>query len=121
MSGQSDSKSAMPWHAAYPPPSSTEPGKMTRQQVLSLLKSSDKVAGRDFVLVDLRRNDHEVRASRDLDLYPRPVFTDILFRIVGRHHSRVYQPAGPEPVSYLAHVTCHAASCQRFSRDLVLL
>lgn len=60
MATPSDNATANPWHAAYPAPSHAELGKMTRQEVLSLLKNSEKAAGRDFMLVDLRRNDHEV-------------------------------------------------------------
>ena len=46
-----------PWYAAYPPASST-PNGINRRALLQLLKQS----GEDerFVLVDLRRTDHEV-------------------------------------------------------------
>lgn len=46
-----------PWYAAYPEARS-EPESITRQQVLQLLKS-DTLLGESFVLVDLRRTDHE--------------------------------------------------------------
>lgn len=52
------------WHSAYPAPRNTEPGKMMREELLGLLKTDGKFAGRDFVLVDLRRNDHEVRLDQ---------------------------------------------------------
>ena len=49
----------IPWHAAYPNPKKQNPTPITRQEVLSMLHSAEK-PGRDFVLVDLRRSDHEV-------------------------------------------------------------
>lgn len=36
---------------------------MTRQQVLSMIKNSKNVAGDNYVLVDLRRADHEVAST----------------------------------------------------------
>lgn len=48
-----------PWHAAYPSPETTAP-TISKQEVLELLKSG-AVPGKDFLLVDVRRNDFEVR------------------------------------------------------------
>ena len=45
-----------PWHAAYPAPKTTEPGALTKEDVLGMLQRGEE----DFVLIDLRRNDHEV-------------------------------------------------------------
>lgn len=56
---------APPWHQAYPPPTVTDPPSVSRQELLQLFREG-KVAGRDFVLVDLRRNDHEVSEEHDL-------------------------------------------------------
>jgi arsenical-resistance protein 2 len=50
--------SEIPWHAAYPSPKS-KPASVSRSEVLQWFKSSDKDAPKDFILVDLRRNDHE--------------------------------------------------------------
>jgi arsenical-resistance protein 2 len=47
-----------PWYAAYPAPKS-EVVTISREEVLKMLKSTP-VEKRDFVLVDLRRNDFEV-------------------------------------------------------------
>jgi arsenical-resistance protein 2 len=47
-----------PWHAAYPAPRNAA-SWVTRQTLLSWMKKG-KVAGGDFVLVDLRRTDFEV-------------------------------------------------------------
>ncbi len=49
-----------PWYAAYPAPKSNADG-ISREEVLEMLKAGEEVAGKDFVLVDVRRNDHEVR------------------------------------------------------------
>ena len=47
-----------PWYAAYPAPKS-EAATISREEVLELLKTTP-IEKRDFVLVDLRRNDFEV-------------------------------------------------------------
>ncbi|MCJ1409510.1 hypothetical protein MMC19_003591 [Ptychographa xylographoides] len=46
-----------PWHAAYPAPKTTA-AVITRESLLSWMLEG-KVAGKDFVLVDLRRTDFE--------------------------------------------------------------
>lgn len=58
-SRESDQKPELPWHASYPPPRHENPPSITRTEVLQLFRDG-KEAGRDFVLVDLRRTDHEV-------------------------------------------------------------
>jgi len=63
-----------PWHAAYPAPKTTA-SSLTREVLLSWMQTG-KVAGKDFVLVDLRRADYEggtIRGSINLPaqtLYP---------------------------------------------------
>jgi hypothetical protein len=47
-----------PWYAAYPVPQ-TSASSITRESLLSWIKDG-KRAGKDFVLVDLRRTDYEV-------------------------------------------------------------
>jgi arsenical-resistance protein 2 len=53
-----------PWHAAYPAPRKPEQQGATREEVLAMLESQlkdqNRSGPRDFVLVDLRRTDHEV-------------------------------------------------------------
>ncbi|KAH8155734.1 uncharacterized protein LAJ45_00744 [Morchella importuna] len=53
-----------PWHASYPKPVSTAVF-LPQETVLEWMESSEKVPGRDFVLVDLRRMDHEGGTIRD--------------------------------------------------------
>ena len=48
-----------PWHAAYPTPKNRIPAIITRQEILSMLRAAGKPQ-KDFILVDLRRTDHEV-------------------------------------------------------------
>ncbi|KAK3933880.1 arsenical-resistance protein 2 [Diplogelasinospora grovesii] len=55
-----------PWCAAYAAPK-PEAATIPREEVLVMLK--ERRPGKDFVLVDLRRNDHEVRPS-NIALYP---------------------------------------------------
>ncbi|KAI0487131.1 Rhodanese-like domain-containing protein [Xylaria cf. heliscus] len=63
-----------PWHAAFPPPKTIEPASLTREEVLDKLRAGG--IGRDFILVDVRRNDYEggtVRGAINLpaqSLYP---------------------------------------------------
>ena len=54
-----EKKEEKPWHAAFPKPSSTA-SLISREELLGLMKEG-KIAGKDFVLVDLRRTDFEVR------------------------------------------------------------
>lgn len=49
---------ARPWHAAYPTPLS-QAAALPRQELLQWLEGA-KVNGKDFVLVDLRRDDYKV-------------------------------------------------------------
>lgn len=51
--------SAASWHAAFSAPIS-EPVTISREAVLDMLKASNNTVGKNFVLVDLRRTDHEV-------------------------------------------------------------
>lgn len=53
-----------PWHAAFPAPKDVELGALSREEVLEMVKGADKKDVQDFVLVDVRRNDHEVRIFR---------------------------------------------------------
>jgi hypothetical protein len=48
-----------PWHAAYPAPKSEAIG-ISQSDLLAMLEDG-KQPGKDFVLVDLRRNDYAVR------------------------------------------------------------
>lgn len=48
----------VPWHEAYPAPQSEAAG-ISQSELLAMLEDG-KEAGKDFVLVDLRRNDHAV-------------------------------------------------------------
>jgi arsenical-resistance protein 2 len=47
------------WHAVYPAPRQS-PATIQREAVLEMLRSNTDTVGTDYVLVDLRRNDHEV-------------------------------------------------------------
>lgn len=47
------------WHEKYPQPQTENPKSISKQDLLSRIKSGEQ-AGVDFLLIDLRRNDHEV-------------------------------------------------------------
>lgn len=66
-----------PWHAAYSAPSNPKPDAITREEVLNMMKSGE-VARRDFILVDLRRTDHEA-GLRHLFLPPLSKPLDYFF------------------------------------------
>ncbi|KAI9702956.1 MAG: hypothetical protein M1836_008170 [Candelina mexicana] len=72
---KSDQKPEVPWHAAYPPPRLNTPPSISHAEVLQLLRDGKRV-GRDLILIDLRRTDHEggtIRGSLNLpaqSLYP---------------------------------------------------
>ncbi|KAK4121215.1 Rhodanese-like protein [Parathielavia appendiculata] len=76
-----------PWYAAYPAPKS-EVATISREQVLELLKTTPPEK-RDFVLVDLRRNDFEggtISGSINLpaqSLYPTLRSVYALFKAAG--------------------------------------
>ncbi|KAH6641830.1 Rhodanese-like domain-containing protein [Chaetomium tenue] len=63
-----------PWYAAYPAPKS-EVVTISREEVLELLKATP-LEKRDFVLVDLRRNDFEggtIRSSLNIPAQSLPL------------------------------------------------
>jgi hypothetical protein len=59
------SQTEAPWYAAYPAAKSTA-DPICRSEVRLWLHHSMDGGPRDFVLVDLRRNDHEVRLRASL-------------------------------------------------------
>lgn len=48
----------LPWHAAYPAPRGAA-SSILREELLQWIREG-KQAGKDFLLVDLRRTDYEV-------------------------------------------------------------
>ena len=48
------------WYDAYPKPRNESPAVVAREQLLGWLQNGQK-SGADFLLVDLRRTDHEVK------------------------------------------------------------
>ncbi|KAG7289909.1 hypothetical protein NEMBOFW57_006286 [Staphylotrichum longicolle] len=74
MSTADSTPAPAPWYAAYPAPKS-EVVTISREEVLALLKATP-VEKRDFVLVDLRRNDFEggtIRGSINLPAQSLPL------------------------------------------------
>ena len=56
---KSDQNPELPWYAAYPSPRHDTSPSISRVEVLQLFRDGQE-AGRDFILIDLRRADHEV-------------------------------------------------------------
>ena len=54
-----DSKVKHPWFEAYPPPKNPQSETVTREELRQWLLEGKK-AGQEFILVDVRREDHEV-------------------------------------------------------------
>ena len=57
--GFASKEAEVPWHAAYPPPRKAEVSSVSQTELLQMFRDGQK-PGRDFILVDLRRSDHEV-------------------------------------------------------------
>lgn len=51
---------AAPWHAAYPTPKATAVSALSKSSLLSLLQEQRSSSTRNFLVVDLRKADHEV-------------------------------------------------------------
>lgn len=72
-----------PWHAAYPPPQNSNPASISRAELLQLLLihySSDgheikNKKKKNFLLIDLRRIDHEVSSVLDRIFYLKESFS----------------------------------------------
>ncbi|KAJ8125777.1 hypothetical protein O1611_g7861 [Lasiodiplodia mahajangana] len=82
-----------PWHAAFPAPKTTQPASLSREEVLDKLRTG--VVGRDFILVDVRRNDYEpgqggtIRGAINLpaqSLFPTIPVLYQLFKNAGVRH-----------------------------------
>ncbi|XXH04985.1 hypothetical protein Hte_011409 [Hypoxylon texense] len=74
-----------PWHAAYPVPRCANPPSIDREEVLAMMAQSGNVAGRDYLLVDLRRADHKggsIRGSLNLPAQSLYVAIPTLYQLV---------------------------------------
>ncbi|CAN9164047.1 unnamed protein product [Alternaria alternata] len=89
MATANSASSSAPWHAAYPAPRNSQPEGIRRENVLEMMKHGEKKAGKNYVLVDLRRNDHEggtIRGSINLpaqSLYPTMPTLYAMFKAAG--------------------------------------
>lgn len=83
-----------PWHAAYPTPRTT-PAIIRREDVLDMIKQSAETSSRDYILIDLRRNDYEVRK---IDHFHTLLWKGL--SKAGRYHLRFNQPSCAEFVPY---------------------
>ena len=127
MTTSTSSDDSKPWHAAYPAPTTTQPGAVSREEMLELLGTG--VVGKDYVLVDLRRNDYEVRPTAEATHLSRHALsleennhlrTSRDGGVSGRHHQDIHQP--PSTVSASQHPRIVRALCRggRQAGNLVL-
>ena len=109
------------WYDAYPPPQTTSPFAINRNDLLALLQSG-KRPGKDFLLVDLRRTDHEVSHL----LFPsnrRSTFPNCLSCLLlaqGWYDQRLCQSTCAEPVLQSPHSTGFVSKRRDRIGDLVL-
>jgi len=104
------------WHASLPAPRNSTPDSISRDELLEMFSKKDRSV-KDFVLVDLRRTDYEVRAS---SLFSPPssklqslehnmlMPTDELTYLctTGRYNPRLYQPTCAISVPYHSELVC---------------
>ena len=58
----SKTANSKPWFEAYPEPSTKAPPTISRQELLKWINEG-KLAGKDYVVVDVRGKDHVVHAA----------------------------------------------------------
>jgi arsenical-resistance protein 2 len=81
--------SSIPWYASYPEPRNKQPGAVTREQLLAMMTDGQSNAGKDYILVDVRRTDFlggTIRGSINLpaqSLYPTIPTIYSLFKAAG--------------------------------------
>ena len=109
-----------PWYASYPAPKSEAAG-VSREDVLHMLRDEGDSAGRDFILVDLRRNDHEVCNPSVCLFFCLPTTADEFNAFPpGRDDSRIHQLACPKFVAYHSHPVRGLQGCRSTPDRLVL-
>ena len=59
MATENTTNSPSPWHAAYPAPRNPA-ATIHREDVLDMIRKGAETSKRDYVLIDLRRNDYDV-------------------------------------------------------------
>ncbi|KAL5597127.1 hypothetical protein FOBRF1_010920 [Fusarium oxysporum] len=81
-------KTQRPWFEAYPPPKNLQSKTVTREELRQWILDGQK-PGKDFLLVDVRRDDHEGGTIRDAinlpaqSVYPSIPTLYVLFKAAG--------------------------------------
>lgn len=88
-----DATTKKPWHEAYPPARCKTPASINSTELVHAFEQGRK-PGMDFILVDLRRNDHDVGSPSDT--------TQSRLIIIGWHHQRVFEFARSISISEFA-------------------
>lgn len=102
----------LPWHAAYPAPRGAAPS-ISREELLQWIREG-KQAGKDFVLVDLRRTDYEVWSVW------KKVISSCADMLKGRNDQRVFELASSEFIPHDPNIIFSCIEQQREICDLVL-
>ncbi|KAJ9133706.1 hypothetical protein NKR23_g10617 [Pleurostoma richardsiae] len=80
-----------PWYAAYPEPRNSQPAAIRREELVKMIRGGESVAGKNFIIVDLRRNDYRggtIRGSINLPaqtLHPGIPTLYSMFKAAGIH------------------------------------
>nr|KAK5432350.1 hypothetical protein LTR18_011139 [Exophiala xenobiotica] len=93
---------ATPWYNAYPKPRKDKPAVVTRNEVLAWLKNGQN-PGVDFLVIDLRRTDHQV-----------------LTALRGRDDPRLYKSAGTKSLLFFANLVKSMPKSWHQKRHMVL-
>lgn len=102
MAASSRTDVPQPWHAAYPTPTS-QAAALPRRELLNWLEGA-KVNGKDYVLVDLRRDDFAVSAG--CWSYVRDARALVNVCTVGWYNSWVSESTSAELLSDIIGILC---------------
>lgn len=92
----------VPWLAAYPLPKCTDQPSIPRTEILRLFQDGYK-QGKDFVLIDLRRTDHNVTSTQGKIRH----VINVLTCHIGGYYPRVHESPSTFPISDDPHAVCH--------------
>lgn len=100
------------WYDAYPKVKSQRLEPISRSDLLDLIHSG-ALPGRDFLLVDLRRDDHRV-CHIGIQLLV------LIMTCLGRHHTRLLESPCTDTIPVFTYDIHSREDCQNIKGDLVL-
>lgn len=108
--------SKAPWYAAYPTAHTQTPATINRAELFQLIKRSPNES-KSYVLVDMRRADHEVDFARSLKC---PLMQLTRTSTPGWNNPRVDQSTCTESVPYDSDLVRLIQGCGSQAGDMVL-